>query len=80
MEPTIKIVDSPSGDWAVMYWHSNISDRKIWEGNIYEPNSICSLAECLGHPVEFYEFTDEDEIDGCTPDKFANIKGIRRVT
>ena len=80
MIPIVKIVDSPGGDWAVMYFYSNITDKKIWEGHMYEPNSICALAKCFGYPVEFYEFTDEYEIDGCTPDTFSEIKGIKKIT
>ena len=79
MVPIIKIVDSPSGDWGVIYFHSNITDKKVWEGNSYNPNSLCAMAECFGYPVEFFEFTDEDEIDGETPDKFGDIKGIKKI-
>lgn len=79
MVPIVRIVDGHSGDWAVMYFVSNISDRKIWEGHMYEPNSICALCETFGYPIEFWEFTDEDEIDGCTPDTWAEIKGKKRI-
>jgi hypothetical protein len=29
--------------------------------------------------MEEMEFTNEDEVDGCTPDKFGDIKGIKKL-
>lgn len=69
----IRQVFSPNGDWTVLY-HNN---EKIWEGNNWSEESIKCVAEAIGTKYEMYEFTDEDEIDGSTPNRFDNIIGIR---
>ena len=79
MVPKVMIVVAPDGDWEVIYFVSNISDKKVWEGHNNSSNAIEALSECFGYPVEFWKFTDEDEIDGCTPNTFGAIKGIKRV-
>ena len=78
MLPKFMMVVSPDCDWGVLYWVSNVSDHKIWEGHEYTSNALGAMAECMGYGIENYEFTDEDEIDGCTPDTFGSIKGIKK--
>jgi hypothetical protein len=78
MEPVIRLVVSPDHDWGVIYFVSNISDKKVWEGHEYSSNAIHAIANLFGSEVETWLFTDEDEIDGCTPDKFGDIKGIKK--
>lgn len=79
MVPIVKLVYDPDGEWMVIYFHSNISDRKVWEGHPVDTGAICALSETFGYPVHTYEFTDPNEIDGSTPDTFAEIKGIKSI-
>lgn len=69
----IRQVFSPNGDWTVVYH----IDRKIWEGDNWSDESIKCVAEALGADYRMYQFTDENEIDGSTPDRFGNILGIK---
>lgn len=78
MIPTFYRVVTPSCDWGVIYFVSNISDIKVYEGHDYVSNGFPAMAEVMGYPFEEHEFTNEDEVDGCTPDKFADIKGIKK--
>jgi len=72
----IRQVFAPDYDWSVLYF----GNRKIWEGHDCNsrPNQI--IAENLGAKFYMYEFTDEDEIDGSTPDSFMHIQGIKELT
>jgi hypothetical protein len=79
MVPKIMIVVSPNCDHAVIYFVSNISDKKVWEGKDYMSDAIHAIANLFGSEVEMYRFTDEDEVDGCTPETFGAIKGIERI-
>lgn len=79
MIPKLMLVDAPSGDWRVLYFVSNTSDRKVYEGHECDGNLLLALSKTFGYPLECWIFTDEDEIDGCTPDRFKDIKGIDRV-
>jgi len=73
MSKEIKYVSAD--DWCVIY---GVNGEKIWEGHSVNDNAISAIAENFGYNVGFYEFTDEDEIDGCTPDNFGHIIGIKR--
>lgn len=70
-------VNDIMGDWGVLY--DSRDGKKIYEGHDVYGNALASLAihGCGG--IEFYEFTDEDEIDGKTPDNFNDIKGIKKL-
>lgn len=68
----LKHVSAP--DWAVIYGDNG---NKIWEGHGVDTNALQAIAIYFGAAVGFFEFTDEDEIDGCTPDNFNDIKGIK---
>ena len=69
----LKYVSSLNGDWIVIYSNDG---PKIWEGDYVDSGAVESIAEHFGHNVRYYEFTDEDEIDGFTPDNFNDIIGI----
>jgi hypothetical protein len=71
----IRHVFAPDHDWSVIY-HKNV---KIWEGHSCESQNITAVAQALGGVYIQYEFTDEDEIDGCTPDSFMHINGIKEL-
>jgi len=73
MTRQLKHVFSPSGDWIVLY----LDDEKVWEGHDCDSNALTALTNKLDIGYKFYEFTDEDEIDGCTPDLFSSIRGIK---
>lgn len=62
-------------DWVVIYGSTG---KKIWEGNHTDNNSIIALVEYFGFNIDFYEFTDENEIDGETPVNFYDIIGIKK--
>ena len=62
-------------DWNVLY----LNDDKIYEGHESGGNLLDYLCEHIPYTLEHYEFTDEDEIDGCTPDHFGQIIGIRKL-
>jgi hypothetical protein len=62
-------------DWSVLY----LNDDKVYEGHESGGNLLYNLCEKIPYDIETYEFTDEDEIDGCTPDKFSDIIGIKRL-
>ena len=70
----LRVVSSPSGDWEVIY---SDDGSKLWEGYYVDSNAVYAIAKHFDHGVRFCDFTDEDEIDGCTPDNFYDIKGIR---
>jgi hypothetical protein len=78
MIPTFYRVVTPSCDWGVIYFVSNISDIKVYEGHDYGSNGFPAMAKVMGYLFEEREFTDEDEVDGCTPDTFKAIKGIKQ--
>jgi hypothetical protein len=73
--PTIRQVTSPEHDWIVLYF----GNRKIWEGGNWNDEAFEAIATSLGAKFYSYEFTDEDEIDGETPDSFMHIKGIKEL-
>ena len=73
MSKEIKFVSAD--DWCVIY---GPDDKKIWEGHSVNDNCISAMAEYFGCDIGFYEFTNENEIDGCTPDNFGQIVGIKR--
>ena len=77
MEPTL-IGCAAGDDWQVMYFVSNITDRKVWEGHGAGNGAVESLAIFLGYKTEQWEMTDEDEYDGCTPDTWASVKSKRK--
>jgi hypothetical protein len=79
MIPTFYRVVTPSCDWGVIYFVSNISDIKVYEGHDYGGNGFPAMANVMGYPMEELEFTDEDEVDGETPDRFKDIKGIKKL-
>lgn len=63
-------------DWMVIYGDD---DDKIWEGHPIDcSQGISYVVEYLGYDYVAYEFTNEDEIDGDTPDNFGDIIGIRK--
>lgn len=65
------------GEWGVLY---NAKDgKKIYEGHDVYGNALASLSQFCCGGIEFYEFTDGNEIDGCTPDNFNDIKGIKKL-
>jgi hypothetical protein len=74
MTPTFYRVVTPDCDHAALYFVSNISDIKVWEGSDYISNALPAMAEVMGHPFEEWDFTNEDEVDGGTPEKFMYIK------
>jgi hypothetical protein len=78
MEPVIRVVTTPDCEWGVIYFVSDISDKKVWEGHEYSSNAIPAMATLWGAETEYYEFTDEEEVSGCTPDTFKDIKGIKK--
>ena len=67
-----------SDDWCVVYRTSMATPegKKIWEGHDIDTNALVAIASSFGASVEFFMFTDENEIDGSTPDTFKSIKGI----
>jgi len=69
----LKFVSAPNGDWVVIYEDNG---DKIWEGHSLDGEAITAVGKHFNHDVGYYEFTDEDEIDGCTPDNFYDIVGI----
>lgn len=71
----VRHVIAPDHDWAVVY----VNDEKVWEGHNCDGNPIEAVVDSLGGTYKIYEFTDDDEIDGCTPDEFSNIKGIKEL-
>lgn len=84
MAPTIHIVACPGHDWGVVYFTTNNSDKKVYEGHDWSSNGIAAMAELLGtyltgSQLRYHEFTNRDEVDGCTPDKFKDIVGITDV-
>jgi len=64
-----------SDDWNVIYGDSG---EKIWEGDFINSNRLSAVIKYFGGKLEYYEFTNEDEIDGCTPDNFNDIIGIKK--
>jgi hypothetical protein len=79
MEPVIKVVAEPGCEWATIYFVSNVSDKRVWQGTDYMSDVIHALANLFGCTVEMWQFTDGDEIYGGTPTTFAEIKGIKRI-
>jgi hypothetical protein len=77
MTPTVMIVTA-GDDWQIIYFVSNISDRKVWEGHDYGAGALEALSETFGYPVEYWDMTNEDEHDGCTPDTFGAIEGKKK--
>jgi hypothetical protein len=71
-----KIVMGHGGDWVVLY---GPNDKKVYEGHDINTTALFEVLKFFGHKLLHYLFTDEDEIDGCTPDDFANIKGLEKV-
>lgn len=71
----LKFVVSMNRDWAVLYFN----DDKIWEDDIWNSSLIESVSKAIDAEFDEYEFTDEDEIDGFTPDKFSDIIGIEKI-
>jgi len=71
----VRQVITPDWDWSVIY----VNDDKVWEGHSCDTDPIRSTVQGLGGTYKTYEFTDEDEVDGCTPDKFSEIKGIKEI-
>ena len=69
----VRHVVSPDYDWSVVY----VNNEKVWEGHNCDGDPLEPVAEALGGTYKRYEFTDEDEIDGCTPDKFSDIIGLK---
>jgi hypothetical protein len=71
----LREVISTSYNWVVLY----MNDDKIWEGDIWDSNAFEAIIRSVGikGKFEIYLFTDENEIDGSTPDKFSEIKGIK---
>ena len=70
----LKVVCAPDGDWEVIYGSNG---DKIWEGHNVDSNALIAVAKYFGTEVKFYTFTDENEIDGCTPNYFGYIQGIK---
>jgi hypothetical protein len=77
MIPTFYRVVTPSTEWGVIYYVSNLRDIKVYEGHDYISNGFPAMAKIFGCPFVEATFTDEDEVDGCTPDTFRDIKGIK---
>lgn len=71
-----KYVTGHDGDWVVIY---NGFGMKVWEGHECNSNALIAIFNQVNVRLLFFEFTDENEIDGCTPDDFANIKGIKQL-
>ncbi len=71
----IRQVFAPDHDWSVLYF----KNVKIWEGHSCESENIRKVSEALSGVFLQYEFTDENEIDGCTPDSFVHIRGIKEL-
>jgi len=71
----IRQVFAPDYDWSVLYF----GNRKIWEGHDCNSRPNQAIAEALEAKFYMYEFTDEDEIDGETPDSFMHIQGIKEL-
>ena len=69
----VREIISPNYDWCVVY----VNDDKVWEGDCWNTEMIKNTIEALGGTHKLYEFTDENEIDGFTPDKFSDIIGIK---
>lgn len=64
-----------SDDWNVIYGDMG---EKIWEGHYIDGNGLSEIINYFGLKLEYYKFTNEDEIDGCTPDNFNDIIGIKK--
>lgn len=64
-------------DWVVLY---NRSGRKVYEGHSADSNAVKAILAEFGTEIKYYQFTDEDEIDGGTPDHFDNIKGLGELS
>jgi hypothetical protein len=80
MIPTFYRVITPSCEWGVIYFVSNISDIKVWEGKEFMSNGLPAMAEVMGYPFEEREFTGRKEMGaGDAPDTFAAIKGIKKL-
>jgi hypothetical protein len=79
MVPIINIVVSPDCEWAVIYFVSNISDKKVWAGKDYMSDAIHAISNLFGCQVFTYSFTNEYETADDTPEKFGDIKGIERL-
>jgi len=71
----VRQVFAPDYDWSVVY----VNDNKVWEGHNCETQPLSNVIETLGGTLKLYGFTNEDEIDGCTPDKFSDIIGIKEL-
>ena len=77
MVPEFKMVITPNCNWAALYWHSNIRDIKVWEGEDYHCGAIQAMALFhTGRGVRIYFFPDESQCDGSTPDTFSEIEGL----
>jgi hypothetical protein len=79
MEPVIRVVAEPTCKWATIYFVSNVSDKRVWQGTDYMNDVIHALAHLFGCEVEMWQFTDEDEIIPAPPKTFAEIKGVERM-
>jgi hypothetical protein len=77
MIPTFYRVVTPSTEWGVIYFVSNLTDIKVYEGHDYISNGFPAMAGVMGCQFVEATFTDEDEVDGCTPETFGDIKGIK---
>ena len=71
----VRHVVAPDWDWSVVY----VNNEKVWEGHNCDGNPVEAVAEALGGTYKMYEFTDEEEIDGETPDEFSDILGIKEL-
>lgn len=71
----VRHVFAPDYDWSVVY----VNDDKVWEGHNCDSDPLLSVTKALGGTYKYYEFTDEEEIDGRTPDKFSDIIGIKDI-
>lgn len=69
-------VFAPDWDWSVVY----LNDKKVWEGHNCDTEPQRAIVEGMGGTYSMYEFTDEEEIDGCTPNKFSDIIGIKKLS
>jgi hypothetical protein len=78
-ERMVKVKHVSGDDWCVIYLISMAKPegKKVWEGHDIDTNALSAIVKDLGASLEFYIFTDENEIDGCTPDTFKAIKGIQ---
>ena len=74
IKPILYVVACPSGDWGVLYFRSEVSNRKVYEGHDFYSGAVPAIVHMYGHNVEYGELTDEDECDGCTPDLITDCK------